>query len=94
MMNRRDGVLVLLFCALLIAGCAAPPAPQLSATPTQPVVTVESASASIATEMPEPTAALQRYTNEEAGFSIGYPAGWTQESLPDQNAGLLKGVSR
>jgi hypothetical protein len=42
-----------------------------------------------------PTAApdWQSYTNPEAGFSIRYPSTWKMEVLPDQNGGLLHGVS-
>jgi len=93
MMNRRSGTLVLLFCALLIAGCAAPPAPQPSATPA-PVVTVENTPAPIATEMPQPleittptldvsticpveTEGTTLYVSTENGLCFLYPSGLT-----------------
>lgn len=34
----------------------------------------------------------QRYSNDEGGFSIQYPAQWRLSGLAPQNAGLLKGV--
>jgi hypothetical protein len=39
------------------------------------------------------TSDWQTYTNSEAGFSIQYPSAWKMEALPDQNSGLLHGVS-
>ena len=49
---------------------------------------------SVPTAVP-PTAAvsLLTYRNDEAGFQIQYPSTWKLTNLPDQNNGMLKGVS-
>ena len=54
MMMRPSGLLALLFCTMLIVGCAAPPAVQPSPTQAMPIVTAEGTQAPVATEMPQP----------------------------------------
>ena len=82
--------------ALLISACAAPPVSTLepaatslpttelpaSSSPTQPFVPVEP---SPTAENP-PTTAMTTYTDQSAGFSIDYPAGWFLEASAAANA--------
>jgi hypothetical protein len=81
-------LLAMILVAALLAGCMAPTA--TVTTPAPPAATPEPAPAEPAET---PAAAWQQYVNSEAGFRIDYPATWTQEALPDQNNGLLKGVA-
>lgn len=64
---KRSSLLELLVCAVVIAGCVAPP-----------VIVVPAETS---------TGSWEQYANSEAGFSIDYPAYWTEESLPDQGTG-------
>jgi hypothetical protein len=50
-------------------------------------------SISSATPAQTPQSPWQVYTNNAAGFSIGYPSAWQTESLPDENAGQLHRMS-
>ncbi len=81
-------LLAIIVLAVLLAACAAPLANVT--TPAPPAAIPEPAPAEPAET---PVAAWQQYINSEAGFRIDYPAIWTQETLPDQNNGLLKGVA-
>jgi putative hemolysin/phosphoserine phosphatase len=50
------------------------------------------APAAPASPVASPTAAdWQTYTNAEVGFSIEMPSTWSQQTLPDQNAGAIHG---
>ncbi|HSN76581.1 MAG TPA: hypothetical protein VL334_16030 [Anaerolineae bacterium] len=81
----------ILVAGLLVAACAAPLA---TVTTPAPVATPEPTPTSAPVETADPPAAAwQSYVNDEAGFRIDYPSHWTQETLPDQNDGLLKGVA-
>lgn len=81
----------MLVAGLLVAACAAP---QATMTTPAPIATPEPMPTSAPAEPAEtPAVAWQQYVNSEAGFRIDYPATWTQEALPDQNNGLLKGVA-
>ncbi len=83
--------MLMIVAGLLVAACAAPPATVMTPAP---VATPEPMPTSAPAEPAEtPAVAWQQYANSEAGFRIDYPAHWTQETLPDQNNGLLKGVA-
>jgi hypothetical protein len=81
-------LLAIVLLASLLAACAAPPATVTTQAP--PAATPEPAPAEATDTL---ATAWQQYVNAEAGFRIDYPATWTQEALPDQNDGLLKGVA-
>ena len=38
-------------------------------------------------------ASWKTYTNAEVGFSIGYPANWQEQDLPDENAGQMHRIA-
>jgi putative hemolysin len=40
-----------------------------------------------------PAADWQTYTNAEAGFSLQVPPDWNEQTLPDQNDGMIRGMA-
>jgi hypothetical protein len=68
----RTALLALL---VLSIGCRdAEPAADRPADPTSPTATVA-----------EPSPIRESYANDEAGFSIEYPGGWTVQEVPDRS---------
>jgi hypothetical protein len=84
-------LLAMIALVFLIAACAPPQAPATAPAPVAPAQPEPTDAPAGPAEIP--AIAWQQYVNDEAGFRIDYPAAWTQETLPDQNNGLLKGVA-
>jgi putative hemolysin len=81
---KKRSVLTLLAAAFLVAACIPMPA-----TPPAPAEPPSAAP----TETGAPAGEWQTYTNAEVGFSLEMPPTWSQQALPDQNAGAIHGMA-
>jgi putative hemolysin len=77
-------LITLFLVALWLGACV--PVPAASPVPVASPVVAPAASGPSA-----PAGDWQTYTNAEAGFSIAAPPTWSQQTLPDQNAGAIHG---
>jgi hypothetical protein len=72
-------LIILSLAALLLGACSTAPA---TPAPSSPVARAVA-----------PAGGWQTYTNAAAGFSIGMPPTWSQQTLPDQNGGAIHGMA-
>ena len=77
---------VFLILVVLLAACS-PVVAEPQAPAVNPTVSATEALTS------EVETAWNTYRNDEAGFSIQYPADWQQQDLPDENDGQLHHVT-